>query len=56
MPGPLNEAALVRLALSNEDLKTSLMPKLSARISKHLSRDVGPSTQLRDASSSTMGG
>lgn len=29
MPGPRKEEALVLLALSNEDLKTSLMPRLS---------------------------
>lgn len=31
MPGPRKEDMLVRLALSNEDLKTSLMPKLSIK-------------------------
>jgi hypothetical protein len=32
MPGPRNEAALVRLALSKELLNTSLMPRLSAGV------------------------
>jgi hypothetical protein len=31
MPGPRKEDMLVRFALSNEDLKTNLMPKLSAK-------------------------
>lgn len=31
MPGPRKEEMLVRLALSNEDLKINLMPKLSAK-------------------------
>lgn len=31
IPGPRKEAALVRFALSNDDLKTSLMPRLSAQ-------------------------
>ena len=33
MPGPRNDAALVRLALSKEDLNTSLMPRLSTAAS-----------------------
>lgn len=32
MPGPRKDDMLVRLALSNEDLKTSLMPKLSVNL------------------------
>jgi hypothetical protein len=34
MPGPRKEDTLVRLALSKEDLKISLMPRLSARALK----------------------
>lgn len=31
IPGPRKEDKLVRFALSNDDLKTNLMPKLSAK-------------------------